>query len=78
FCASPSLRRVKIGLSPLTHAFADGRAKNARCYFLEVASDNTPALRLYKKSGFREVGLRPGYYARKKGAVDAVLMALDL
>jgi [ribosomal protein S18]-alanine N-acetyltransferase len=30
--------------------------------FLEVEEGNKPALRLYDRAGFREVGRRPGYY----------------
>lgn len=39
--------------------------------FLEVRASNGPARRLYEKHGFREIGLRKGYY---RGPVeDAVL-----
>lgn len=43
-----------------------------RRVFLEVAADNTPALALYRNSGFAPCGQRPGYYAG--GAIDAVIM----
>ena len=32
--------------------------------FLEVATDNAPALALYERFGFVKVGERPGYYRR--------------
>jgi len=43
--------------------------------FLEVESDNVPALALYEKNGFVRYGYRRGYYGAGK---DAVLMSLDL
>jgi ribosomal-protein-alanine N-acetyltransferase len=36
---------------------------------LEVRSDNEAALRLYRASGYREVGIRPGYYADGRDAL---------
>ena len=41
----------------------------ARAVFLEVDEGNTPALRLYRHAGFREVGRRAGYYPAGRGAV---------
>ena len=35
--------------------------------FLEVEEGNKPALRLYDRAGFREVGRRPGYYPGEAG-----------
>lgn len=45
---------------------------------LEVAADNAPAQALYQGAGFKVVGRRPGYYRRPEGAVDAMLMRLNL
>lgn len=43
--------------------------------FLEVASDNEPALALYRVMGFAPCGLRKGYYARAGApAANAILM----
>jgi [ribosomal protein S18]-alanine N-acetyltransferase len=39
--------------------------------FLEVGEQNTPACRLYRRAGFREVGRRQGYY--DSGATALVL-----
>ena len=48
--------------------------------FLEVDENNAPACRLYRRSGFREVGRREAYYGRgpdgKGGA--ALVMRRDL
>jgi len=47
--------------------------------FLEVASDNIPAISLYKGLGFAQVGLRKGYYERIDGAIfDALLLRKNL
>jgi len=43
----------------------------ARTVFLEVGEQNTPACRLYRRAGFREVGRRQGYY--DSGATALVL-----
>lgn len=41
---------------------------------LEVAEDNAAAVALYAAAGFRQVGIRPGYYRRPRGpAVTALL-----
>ena len=50
-----------------------------RAVFLEVGQDNVPALRLYRRSGFREVGRRPGYYQQGRDhAVTALVLRRDL
>ena len=46
-----------------------------RAVFLEVDETNTPALRLYRRAGFREVGRRPNYYATP-GAKPAAALVL--
>jgi [ribosomal protein S18]-alanine N-acetyltransferase len=45
-----------------------------RTVFLEVGEDNTPALRLYRRAGFREVGRREGYYQDRGGPGTAALV----
>jgi ribosomal-protein-alanine N-acetyltransferase len=42
-----------------------------RSVYLEVGESNTPACRLYRRAGFREVGRRRGYY--DDGATALVL-----
>ena len=44
--------------------------------YLEVRSSNAPAINLYTKSGFKEIGKRKNYY--KNPTEDAVLMSLEL
>ena len=50
----------------------------ARAVFLEVDEDNEPALRLYRRAGFREVGRRPGYYQQNNGPTTALVLRRDL
>ena len=42
---------------------------------LEVREGNAPAIALYEKLGFREVGRRKNYYPERKE--DAVLMTVE-
>ena len=76
-----------VGVAPEArrHGVADAlvddavrRAREAELSFLtlEVRASNTPAIRLYEKHGFREVGRRKSYY--EKPREDAILMTLVL
>jgi [ribosomal protein S18]-alanine N-acetyltransferase len=50
-----------------------------RAVFLEVDEQNRPALRLYARAGFREVGRRPNYYSGAGGsAASALVLRRDL
>ena len=46
--------------------------------YLEVAANNEPALRLYRASGFTEIGRRHGYYSGDKLQSNAITMRLDV
>jgi [ribosomal protein S18]-alanine N-acetyltransferase len=47
----------------------------ARTVFLEVDETNTPAIRLYRRAGFHDVGRRPNYYPAP-GAKPAAALVL--
>ena len=51
------------------------RSQDCRRMMLEVAADNTPALRFYATWGFAEIDRRRGYYADD---VDAVVLEKPL
>lgn len=42
------------------------RQRGSRCLTLEVRASNAPAIALYEKLGFRQVGRRPNYYSHPK------------
>jgi len=67
---APHARRTGLGRALLLAAWE----RSAQCrgpMVLEVRASNEPALGLYRKLGFEEVGRRRGYYG---GLEDAVLM----
>jgi ribosomal-protein-alanine N-acetyltransferase len=55
------------------------RGQAAQTLWLEVRQSNAPARRLYEGFGFREVGLRRGYYPLSTlQREDAIVMSLRL
>lgn len=42
------------------------KQRGSRCLTLEVRASNAPAIALYEKLGFRQVGRRPNYYSHPK------------
>lgn len=75
----PEARRQGLARALLEHGIALARELGNKKLFLEVATDNGPALALYRSSGFEEIGKRARYYGRSDGSrVDAIVMALEL
>ena len=72
----PEARRAGHASRMLAHIVAFGRAQGCRLITLEVRRSNAAALRLYRRYGFRAVGVRPNYYAEDQE--DAIVMLLDL
>lgn len=70
----PSARRRGRARALLADFERQALARGADRAFLEVAADNAPARALYLSAGWREAGLRRGYYPRAGGAADAVVM----
>jgi tRNA threonylcarbamoyl adenosine modification protein YeaZ/ribosomal-protein-alanine acetyltransferase len=61
------------------HVFNELLAQDVRQIFIEVAQSNVAAQALYGSMGFREAGLRRGYYERANGGrEDAIVMRKDL
>ena len=71
----PAARREGTGrILVQRFLIAAGRA-GAEDAFLEVACDNGPARALYASEGFREIAVRPRYYARPdQPPLDAIVM----
>ena len=80
-----------LNLSVAAHAQRRGHGRNllhnvvqvardhkAKVLFLEVRPTNQVGLRLYTGYGFRQIGVRRGYYPARKGREDALVLALDL
>lgn len=74
-CVLPSHRRMGIAKKLLCALFAEGKKRDCKNVYLEVACDNTGAIALYNCTGFCEIGRRKNYY---KNSVDAILMAADV
>jgi len=62
----------KIGEKLLSFVLEAAEKRGVNTVFLEVRKSNYPAISLYKKSGFTEMGIRKNYYDSPKE--DAVLM----
>jgi ribosomal-protein-alanine N-acetyltransferase len=73
---APEARRRGVGRALMEEAHATGRRRNASVSTLEVRRSNAPAIALYRGLGYREVGVRPNYYAEERE--DALVMLLDL
>jgi len=73
---APEQRRRGVARALLEEIAGRGRARGARLVTLEVRSTNAGAMALYRALGYREVGLRKGYYAEE--GEDAVVMDLAL
>lgn len=72
-----SCQRCGFGRAVLDHLVAALRDMGAHELMLEVAVDNVAARNLYAAAGFATVAVRPGYYRRAGGSVDAVAMRRD-
>ncbi|MEM7731801.1 MAG: GNAT family N-acetyltransferase [Pseudomonadota bacterium] len=58
-----------------THAKANG----ASTLFLEVSSENAPAIALYHSAGYQVTGRRPDYYTSPAGPrIDALILIKSL
>lgn len=61
------------GRSLLEALLAEAERRGAYETFLEVRADNARAQELYRRRGFVQIGVRPGYY----NGHDALVMAYD-
>ena len=73
---APEARRRGVARAILDRVEAQGREQGARIAMLEVRRGNAPAIALYRTLGYREVGVRPRYYA--EDGEDALVMDKDL
>ena len=71
---NPDMRRQGIASAMIVIIEKNIKNQGVKKIFLEVASNNTPAQKLYENCGFGTVGLRPKYY----DGIDAILMSKDI
>jgi ribosomal-protein-alanine N-acetyltransferase len=71
-------QRRGFGRRLLEHLIAEARHQGIRQFFLEVRPSNEPALALYQRTGFVEIGQRKGYYPSSGGRENAIVMRLEL
>ena len=69
-----ALRRSGLGWKLMDAVLRELHAARAQALFLEVDESNAPALALYRRLGFREVGRRPSYYDHAEGKKSAALV----
>jgi len=75
---SPRFQRKGVGRKMLEHLIEYARPR-AETILLEVRPSNQAAINLYRKLGFRQIGIRKDYYpARFGGREDAIMLQLDL
>ncbi len=76
FATDPDFQRRGLGTILLREAARQGEKLRMEEFTLEVRQSNDAALGFYKKHGFRETGVRPGYYV--DNGEDAIIMACPL
>lgn len=74
---APEARGHGLGRRLLERFMADARSRGAQRLLLEMRRGN-PAERLYRASGFGQIGERPGYYRTPGGErLDSLTFCLD-
>ncbi|MGN1155236.1 MAG: ribosomal protein S18-alanine N-acetyltransferase [Agathobacter sp.] len=73
---TPSYRQRGCGNLLIEAVKKEAKARNAECVILEVRVSNEPAISLYKKNGFEEIGIRKNFYEHPKE--DAIIMKVGI
>ena len=73
---APSYRQRGCGQQLISAIKQHATEQNAQSILLEVRKSNIPALSLYKKNGFEEIGIRKNFYERP--VEDAIIMKVGL
>ena len=77
-CVKPDSQHQGIGRLLLKSLLLTAEILDISALFLEVRVSNKPAIHLYQKFGFNEVGIRQNYYPATRGREDAVVLAKQL
>lgn len=72
----PSYRKSGYGNALVSAAKNEAKEKHVEKIFLEVRISNTPAIALYQKMGFENLGARKNFYDHPKE--DAFIMSCEL
>lgn len=71
-------QRMGFGARLLRMAMRVAREGGAKTMLLEVRPSNEKALAMYRHFGFRQVGVRRGYYPAEAGREDALVLTHTL
>jgi len=67
-------QRQGMGEKLLGDMLVLARGRKFARMILEVRRSNVPAISLYRKAGFTEIGVRRAYYPAQNGREDAIVM----
>ena len=73
---TPSYRGKGCGNLLIQAMKEEAKARRAECILLEVRVSNAPAISLYKKHGFEEIGIRKNFYQYPDE--DAIIMKVGI
>lgn len=73
---APAARGMGLGRGLMHALITQARRRHVTELFLEVRADNAIARALYASLGFRQIGVRRGYY--QPDGVDAITMRLEV
>lgn len=73
---TPSYRQKGCGNLLIQAIKEEAKARAAECVILEVRVSNVPAISLYKKHGFEEIGIRKNFYEHP--SEDAIIMKVGI
>lgn len=71
-------QRQGYGTRLLDYLVFTARRAGAGTVFLEVRPSNSAARALYGRRGFRQIGVRRGYYPAVRGREDALVMSIHI
>lgn len=77
-CLDPRLQGRGLGARLLDHMTELARDRRVAVIYLEVRPSNAAALALYRRAGFRRIGVRKGYYRAGPVREDALVLARTL
>ena len=78
-CVDKSIQSKGVANKLLSQSIFKLKKVNISEIFLEVDTQNIPAISLYKKLNFKQISMRKNYYQYKNGdAGDALIYRLDI